>query len=754
MRKWFTVLWLCALAASSCAKDPEKLKREYVARGDSFSAQKKYSEAVIEYRNAVATDPRFGEARYKLANTYAALSEYRSALPEYVRAADLMPENLEAQLRAGNGLLGVGQYAEAKTRAMAVLEREPKNVKALILLGNAMGSLKDFEGAIARVQEAVDASPEEILGYNNLGALELAAGNRDAAEAAFKRAVEANPNSADAHLALANFYWSTKKLAETEGQLIKAVALDPKSPSANRGLAVFYGASGSYEKAEGYLKTYADLTNDANAKLVLADFYVRRQNLPQAQETLAALAKTQDGFAPATLRLSALDFVAGRHKEAYEKVEQVLQKDAKDALALMQKGRFLLADGKVADAQNIAVQLVKQDANSAAFQFLYGLTLRTTGARDEAVAAFKQVLKQRPDATAALLHLADLSLALGDIQAAAEFAGQAVKNAPTSLTAHLFLANALLRQGNLGGVEREVNGLAGAGKTNPDVATLMGRFYRQKKDFDRARASFETAVKLRSESIDALSGLVEIDLSQGRPEAARKTIEARLVETPKDEAALLLAGKVYLALGDQAKAEATYRQMIEQNTSNFEVYSRLGGLYRIQNRLEEARQKFEEYAKRQPSHAAAATAMVATILDLEHKRPEAVKQYQRALEFDAKMPLAANNLAWAYAEDGRFDEALTLAQTAKSQVPDSGFVSDTLGWIYYQKGVFGPATAALEEATKQTPSNPTIHYHLGLAYAKQGEPGKARKAFEQALKLDPAFAEAEDAKRQIASLKG
>jgi tetratricopeptide (TPR) repeat protein len=754
MRNWFTILLLIAVAATGCKQDPERLKRAYAAKGDSFVAEKKYSEAVIEYRNAVATDPRFGEARYKLANTYAALGETRNALPEYVRAADLMPDNVEAQIRAGTGLLRAGQFPEAKTRALSALERDPKNGRALILLGNALGALKDFDGAIGRVQEAIDVDPQEILAYNNLGALEFAAGNREAAGNAFRRAVETNPNSADAHLALANYYWATRNAADTERELDKALELDPKSVMANKGLAVFQLSRGSLDKAEHYLKAYADLTDELSAKLALADFYVQRKNVSQAQETLGALAKTQAGFTVATLRLAALDFVGDRRRQAYEKVEEVLKKDPKSPAALLEKGRFLLADGKIADANAIAAQLVKQDASSAASQFLYGLTLRANGSRDEAVQAFQAALKLNPGSTPAVLHLADLNLALGNIQTAAEFAGQAVRSLPTSTAAHLLLANSQLRLGNLSAVEREVGVLNGSANTNPDVATLIGRFHRERKEFDRARASFETALKLRSHSPEALAGLVEIDLTQGRPDAARKTIEARLAETPKDESTLLLAGKVYQALGDAKRAEASFRQILELNSSNFEVYSRLGGLYRAQNRLEEARQEFEEYAKRQPTHAAAATAMVATILELQNKREEALKQYQRALGYDAKMALAANNLAWAYAQDGRLDEALTLAQTAKSQVPDSGFVSDTLGWIYYQKGNLSSATATLEEATKQTPSNPTIHYHLGLAYAKKGEPAKARGAFEQALKLDPKFTEADDAKRQIAALKG
>ena len=80
-------------------------------------------------------------------------------------------------------------------------------------------------------------------------------------------------------------------------------------------------------------------------------------------------------------------------------------------------------------------------------------------------------------------------------------------------------------------------------------------------------------------------------------------------------------------------------------------------------------------------------------------------------------------------------------------------MSDTLGWVYYKKGLASLAVTSFEEAIKQGPSNPSVHYRLGLAYFKNGDQKKARDSFLHALKLSPTFKEAEDAKRELASLK-
>ena len=48
------VLMMIAVGAASCSEDPETAKRRYLDEGNSYMEGKKYSEAIISYRNAVA----------------------------------------------------------------------------------------------------------------------------------------------------------------------------------------------------------------------------------------------------------------------------------------------------------------------------------------------------------------------------------------------------------------------------------------------------------------------------------------------------------------------------------------------------------------------------------------------------------------------------------------------------------------------------------------------------------------------------
>jgi tetratricopeptide (TPR) repeat protein len=68
-----------------------------------------------------------------------------------------------------------------------------------------------------------------------------------------------------------------------------------------------------------------------------------------------------------------------------------------------------------------------------------------------------------------------------------------------------------------------------------------------------------------------------------------------------------------------------------------------------------------------------------------------------------------------------------------------------------QKGLASQAIAAFERARDRAPRNPIYHYHLGLAHLKSGDNARAKAALGRALALQPDFANASDARAQLAA---
>ena len=751
-RTWCGALFLALATGVACSQDPEVAKRQYLAEGDQYMTGKKYTEAVLSYRNAVRLDERAGESRMKLADALLAAGDGQNGLRESVRAADLLPDNAEVQLRAGSLLLLAKQYPEARARAMTVLAKEPQNPRALILLGNSLAGLQELDAAIEQVEQAIDQDPLRTFSYENLGNLYIAKGDQDAAEGAFRRAVAATPKSVLAHVSLANYLWARGKRDEAERELKVAIEIEPTSTTANRALATLYLTQGKGKEAEPYLQAYAAESRTTEARVGLADYYISARMIPQAAEVLNALVKEADGFAPATLRLAGLDFAANRKPEAYAKVESVIAREPKNPMGLELKVRFLLADQKFPEALAAANALVEADPTSVRGRYLQAVGLEATGAIDEAITGFQAVLAARPAETAAQIKLARLHLVRRNYQGALSLAQQAVKARPQSVEAHLVYAQALFRTGDMTNAERELVMLAKAAPSSADVHAWLGLVHETQKNPGAARRAYERAFELNPQSSAALAGLVTTDLAEKRNASALARLATQLAARPNDPALVMMSAMTHTQLRDFDKAETAYRRVLELDANNLEAYTRLGALYVAQNRLDEAAKAFEEMTRRDPMPVAAET-MLGTIKAVQKKPQEARRHFERALELNPRAAVAANNLAWDYANsDGNLDVALQLAQTAKAERPDVAQITDTLGWIYYKKGLTALAVSTLGEATRQEPSDPGIFYRLGLAYLQDGKKEEARTSLQHALKLNPKFSAADEVRRVLATI--
>ena len=101
MKRFLVCLVIAATAIAGCNRDPKVKAQKYAAAGDSYVAQKKYKEAILEYRNALAAQPTRADLHYKLAKAYMETGDPVKAYGSYSQAADLDPSNLQAPHHLG-----------------------------------------------------------------------------------------------------------------------------------------------------------------------------------------------------------------------------------------------------------------------------------------------------------------------------------------------------------------------------------------------------------------------------------------------------------------------------------------------------------------------------------------------------------------------------------------------------------------------------------------------------------------------------
>jgi len=312
----------------------------------------------------------------------------------------------------------------------------------------------------------------------------------------------------------------------------------------------------------------------------------------------------------------------------------------------------------------------------------------------------------------------------------------------------------LLAKGDVNRAQSELAALTSRAPDDPNVRAVNGTLLLLKKDQAGARRHFETALQKDPKQLDALAGLAAIEASSGQVERSRDRVAAQLAKDPKNGNLLMLAARIDITAKDLPAAEQKLRAAIDVEPSNMRAYDLLGRIYIDQHKLPEARQEFQKIVDKQPK-AVGPNTVIGMLYHTENQVGEAEKAYRRALDGDPSAPVAANNLAYIYAERGEnLEEALTLAKAAAARLPDEPLVIDTVGWVYYKKQLSALAIPEFQKCVDKDPQNPTYLFHLGLAQAQAGDAPKARAALEQALKINPTFQGADEARRTLASLKG
>ncbi|MDQ6651787.1 MAG: tetratricopeptide repeat protein, partial [Acidobacteriota bacterium] len=225
-----------------------------------------------------------------------------------------------------------------------------------------------------------------------------------------------------------------------------------------------------------------------------------------------------------------------------------------------------------------------------------------------------------------------------------------------------------------------------------------------------------------------------------------------------------LKAQVYGFQRDAQGAEAELRKALELDHNYIAAYSALGALFINSKQEDRAIAEYKKILQLRPDDPAAYT-IIGMLEDSRKNYDVAADNYRKALEKDQSAVIAANNLAWLYAVQGKgnLDEAVRLAQGVVQKNPNIAGFTDTLGWIYYKKGLYGAAAEQLQKAvsideaaarTSKAAPSATYHYHLGMALKAKGDKAGSRRELEASLRLSDKspFTDIDEARKALASL--
>ena len=744
----YIAILLILLVASACRNGNDRA--EAIRRGDELVVRKQYADAVIAYRTAVDDDPRDGETRLKLARAYLQIGDWLKAAPEAIRAADLLPDDSDAQQLAIAMMLGHRRFADALDRLETRMRIEPNSAALFVLFGNAKARLSNSWSALWAFDEAMRRGKN----YDNVRADLRPAGLRAddrPAEEAFRRALELDADSLEARLALANFYWALDRLEEGEEVLRWVADRDPASVLSNRALGLLYASRGRESEAEKYLKVAA-ANNDRDSQFALANYYRQRNRDEEALAILDKMAAGDDADGGAAARAADIEFRLGRREQAMRRTEKILARDPLNARALGIKAQALLVAGDIGQATTIARAAVAAEPGLVDARVVLARSLVASADRVGAFDEFAEAWRLNSRDAEIAKELTNLALTLGRDQVALEYARDRVRLTPNDRDASIALVRVFTRNGDFAGADRTLAPFLAKRPAPPDVLVLLAAIQAARGSTDAARSTYLAALQADRDSLEALTGLVGLEIEDHRVARVQQRVEQAVAAHPKDPGYLLLAARTSRAAGDAQSAESTLRTILDIDPGHAEAELSLVDVLAHQNRREEATQLIKRALTRPPS-SFELQVRLATLLEETGHVTEARRRYEAIVTANGNAGAVSARLAALYANQREnLDRALELAKMAKQQLPDDASVSDTLGWVYVRSGLPSMGARHLKDAVRAEPTTALFRYHLGIAHQQQAEVWAARDELTRALALDPNFPAAADARAALKTL--
>ncbi|MEQ1575224.1 MAG: tetratricopeptide repeat protein [Vicinamibacterales bacterium] len=738
------------LVASACRNNDALTKAEALQRGDELVERKQYGEAIAFYQAAVASDPRDGVARLKLASTYRYAERWGEAIREGIRAADLLPDDQDAQLLGIWSLLSQERYLDVVERASVMLKRTPDSPALLVHFANAKARFSNSTFVLSRLDEAWRLGRDAESVRLHLRP-EVAQSDDRAAEAAFRRALEIDPTMSDARLGLAGLLWAVGRLDDGAVVLQEQADEEPGHAFLNRTLGLFYVSRSRHAEAEKYLKVAAAL-GDRDSRLALADFFIRGNRGEEALPILNEIAAGEDPGAGVALRAADIELRLGRREQALQRAEKILAREPNNPRALRIKAEVLFSSGAFDQALRVADAAVAAGPGASEARAVLARSLLATGDLGRAFDEFAEAYRLNPSDAQVTRDLANLALALNRDKVALEFARTSVRLDPNDRGASVALVKALIRARDFSTADRTLAPLLAKESTSADLLVLLAAIQASRGGHDVARSTYLRALQADRHSFEAVSGLVALELEDRQIARARQRIDQAVLEHPSDPGYLLLAVRVSRAEGDAPRAESTLRTILAKDPAHVVAALELADVLTRQNRREDATRVIDQALARRPS-SLELQVVQANLLEETGHIAEARTRYEKIVAAHADAYAVSARLAALYANQGdNLDVALGLASTAKQGAPDDPAMGDALGWVYVRKGLPRLAIQHLEEAVRAEPANALFRYHLGIAYQKGSQSQKARGELTRALGLDPNFPGAADARAALNTL--
>lgn len=327
-----SAIWQSILSGNS--RDAEA----YAHLGLDEARRGLYSDAIKDYRRALAIDPGMAGLKIDLALSYFKLSQFRNAIPLLKEELKQHPDNQRLTVLLGMAHYGAGEYAAAVPYLRAAAARERKSAAIRLPLAQACLWSRQFKCVLATYQQILALNGASVEADMLAGEAYDAQGDTAAATRQFRAAVQADPKEPEVHFGLGYLLWTQRHFKQAAKEFRAELKNNPEDGQSMAYLGDSLMHQGEQAEAARWLKQAITLKTSLElAHLDLGIINASDGNKAEAVDQFRSAITLNPKATDPRWRLARLYQSMGKRREAQAEFESVRKMNRESAQDLYMK---------------------------------------------------------------------------------------------------------------------------------------------------------------------------------------------------------------------------------------------------------------------------------------------------------------------------------------------------------------------------------------------------------------------------------
>lgn len=537
----------------------------YLAKGRNADAERAARHFALTNADDETAQIRLAMLISRTQGAPAAIGELKHVIARFPREDEgkrvaLMIAQAQLEYGAGQQQAAVATLQDliASTR-----DTESRN-KARVQLAQTLAEMKQWQQA-TELSEAVladDAGNADALAVR--AASRMAAGNNALAIEDLNAALSEMPSSARLATLMGEAYEQMGRAVLAEEQYARALALSGYTPQSGITLARFLMRYGRSERAMQVLEDLrARGTADPRSLSVLARLKLDARDWTGAEE-LAGLLRNAPGMGETADQILAAALGGmNRQDEGIALLLSSLPQSRERQGAETELVRAYLRAGKLAEAEQLVRDRLRNEPADAQSQILLGSVLMAAGRAGEAAAAFKAAVASGDGSAHAAL--AQFHLRTGRLEEAERAARAGLAREAGNSALRLLLAEALEARGQFDGAIAEYEKLLQSDPASTVVANNLASLLSERRNDPKAlERAFEIAIRFQNSDVPQfLDTLGWIHYLRSEHYAALPLLKRAAEKLPGSGAVQFHLGMVLKEVGEAERSATTLQRAVK-----------------------------------------------------------------------------------------------------------------------------------------------------------------------------------------------